>query len=70
MSAKAEIVGRSIPDAESKLGCRIVMVEHEDEDGVIHILNPSAVDSLQVGDKVLLFLRLDDLKGVEKALGS
>ena len=70
LSAKAEIVGRSISDAESKLGCRIVMVEHEDEDGMIHILNPSAVDSLQVGDKVLLFLRLDDLKRVEKALGS
>ena len=70
LSAKAEIVGRSISDAESKLGCRIVMVENEDDEGLIHILNPSAVDSLQVGDKVLLFLRLDDLKKVEKALGS
>ena len=70
LSAKAEIVGRTISDAESKLGCRIVMVEHEDEDGVIHIQNPSEVDSLQVGDKVLLFLRLDDLKRLEKALGS
>ena len=46
------------------------MVEHEDEDGIIHIQNPSEVDSLQVGDKVLLFLRLDDLKRLEKALGS
>ena len=70
LSAKAEIVGRSISDAESKLGCRIVMVEHEDEDGIIHVLNPSDVDTLQVGDKVLLFLRLDDLKRLEKALGS
>ena len=70
LSAKAEIVGRTISDAESKLGCRIVMVEHEDEDGIIHIQNPSEVDTLQVGDKVLLFLRLDDLKRLEKALGS
>ena len=70
LSAKAEIVGRTISDAELKLGCRIVMVEHEDEDGVIHIQNPSEVDSLQVGDKVLLLLRLDDLKRLEKALGS
>ena len=46
------------------------MVEHEDEDGIIHVLNPSDVDTLQVGDKVLLFLRLDDLKRLEKALGS
>ena len=30
LSAKAEVVGRSISDAESKLGSRIVMVEHED----------------------------------------
>ena len=70
LNGKAEIVGRSISDSESKLGCRIVMVEHEDEDGITHIQNPSEVDSLQVGDKVLLFLRLDDLKRVEKALGS
>ena len=70
LSAKAEVVGRSISDAESKLGCRIVMVEHEDEDGVTHILNPNEVDTLQSGDKVLLFLRLDDLARLEKALGS
>ena len=62
--------GITISDAELKLGFRIVMVEHEDEDGVIHIQNPSEVDSLQVGDKVLLLLRLDDLKRLEKALGS
>ena len=42
----------------------------EDEDGVTHILNPNEVDTLQIGDKVLLFLRLDDLARLEKALGS
>jgi hypothetical protein len=46
------------------------MVEHEDEDGVTHILNPGEVDTLQIGDKVLLFLQLDDLARLEKALGS
>lgn len=70
LSAKAEIVGRSIEDAEARLSCRVVMVEHEDDDGITHILNPKEVETLAVGDKVLLFLLLDDLKRVEKSLGS
>ncbi len=70
LSAKADIVGRSIEDAESRLSCRVVMVEHEDDDGITHILNPTEVETLAVGDKVLLFLLLDDLKRVEKSLGS
>lgn len=70
LSAKADIVGRTIEDAEARLSCRVVMVEHEDDDGIIHILNPNEVETLSVGDKVLLFLFLDDLKRVEKSLGS
>jgi len=70
LSAKADIVGRTIEDAEARLSCRVVMVEHEDDDGIIHILNPNEVETLSVGDKVLFFLFLDDLKRVEKSLGS
>ncbi|HIH80792.1 MAG TPA: hypothetical protein HA303_06190, partial [Candidatus Thalassarchaeaceae archaeon] len=58
-------IGRTIQEAEKKLGCRIVMVEKEDDSGIIQILNPSDVDILNAGDKVLVFLKRDDMKYVE-----
>ncbi|DAC32587.1 MAG TPA: hypothetical protein D7H79_06165, partial [Candidatus Poseidoniales archaeon] len=41
------------------------MVEKEDDSGIIQILNPSDVDILNAGDKVLVFLKRDDMKYVE-----
>ena len=46
------------------------MIENEDDSGIIHIQTPSDVDTLNAGDKVLVFLKRDDMKRVEKTLGS
>jgi trk system potassium uptake protein TrkA len=70
ISHQSYFIGRTIQEAEKKLGCRIVMVEKEDDSGTIQILNPSDVDILNAGDKVLVFLKRDDMKHVEKTLGS
>ena len=70
ISHQSYFIGRTIQEAEKKLGCRIVMVEKEDDSGIIQILNPSDVDILNAGDKVLVFLKRDDMKHVEKTLGS
>ena len=68
LSHKSDLVGRTIEDTEKRLSCRIVMVECEDEDGLIKILSPDNVDTLSAGNKVLIFLQRDDLKRVEKVL--
>jgi Trk K+ transport system NAD-binding subunit len=70
ISEENSMIGRSIADVESKLGVRIVMVGREDEDGTQFVLNPNQVESIGVGDRLYLLLRKDDLKRVEKALGS
>ena len=70
LSHQSYFIGRTIQEAEKKLGCRIVMIENEDDSGIIHIQTPSDVDTLNAGDKVLVFLKRDDMKRVEKTLGS
>ena len=61
-------VGRTISDAENKIGSRIVMIEKEDENGVLNVLTPNQVDTLEMADKIYLFLEKTDLKRVEKSL--
>jgi Trk K+ transport system NAD-binding subunit len=60
--------GKSVKDTEKRLGARVVMVERLDETGSTTVLNPHTIDSIEVGDRIYLFLARDDLKKVEKAL--
>tara|TARA_B110000495_G_C23029309_1_gene612462 strand:- start:27 stop:1445 length:1419 start_codon:yes stop_codon:yes gene_type:complete len=62
------IVGRTISDAEKKLGARIVMIEKEDENGLFNVLTPNQVEVLEVSDRIYLFLRKTDIKRVERSL--
>ncbi len=62
------LVGKTVEEAEYKIGSRIVLIEKEDDDGVLNVLNPSQVDILEVSDKIYLFLEKTDLKRVEKSL--
>ena len=62
------LVGKTVEEAEHKIGSRIALIEKEDEDGVLNVLNPSQVVVLEVSDKIYLFLEKTDLKRVEKSL--
>ena len=62
------LVGKTVEEAEYKIGSRIVLIEKEDDDGVLNVLTPSQVDVLEVSDKIYLFLEKTDLKRVEKSL--
>ena len=44
------------------------MIEKEDEDGVLNVLTPNQVETLEMSDKIYLFLEKTDLKRVEKSL--
>jgi len=60
--------GKSVKDCESSIGARIVMVERHDDTGNGLVLKPHTLESIEVGDRIYLFLARDDLKRVEKAL--
>ncbi len=62
------LVGKTVEEAEHKIGSRIALIEKEDEDGVLNVLNPNQVDILEISDKIYLFLEKADLKRVEKSL--
>lgn len=62
------LVGKTVEEAEQKIGSRIALIEKEDEDGVLNVLNPNQVDILEISDKIYLFLEKADLKRVEKSL--
>jgi len=63
-----KFVGKSVKDSEGVLRSRIVMVERHDDKGSTVMLKPHTVESIEVGDRIYLFLARDDLKKVEKAL--
>jgi Trk K+ transport system NAD-binding subunit len=46
------------------------MVERIDEEGNTHARAPEHDQLLEEGDRVYLFLEIDDLRKVEKSLGS
>ncbi len=62
------LVGKTVEEAEHKIGSRIALIEKEDEGGVLNVLNPNQVDVLEISDKIYLFLEKADLKRVEKSL--
>ena len=62
------LVGKTVEEAEHKIGSRIALIEKEDEGGVLNVLNPNQVDILEISDKIYLFLEKADLKRVEKSL--
>ena len=68
VNAEHSFAGKSVKDTENRLGARVVMVGRLDESGSTSVLNPHTVDSIEVGDRIYLFLARDDLKKVEKAL--
>jgi len=57
-----------VKDSEGALRARIVLVERRDETGSTALLKPHTLDTIEVGDRIYLFLARDDLKKVEKAL--
>jgi Trk K+ transport system NAD-binding subunit len=63
-----KFAGKSVKDSEVVLRSRIVMVERHDDKGSTVMLKPHTVESIEVGDRIYLFLARDDLKKVEKAL--
>jgi len=65
-----KLIGTSFTDVEKKLGVRIVMVETSDKDGNIQASIPEHDQIIDEGDRVYLFLDVDDLGKVEKSLGS
>ena len=62
------LVGKTVEEAEHKIGSRIALIEKEDEGGVLNVLNPNQVDVLEISNKIYLFLEKADLKRVEKSL--
>ena len=68
LSSDNNLVGRTISNAENKLGSRIVMIEREDEEGILNVLTPDKIESLEMSDKIYIFLEKADLKRVEKSL--
>jgi Trk K+ transport system NAD-binding subunit len=44
------------------------MVERHDDTGSTVMLKPHTLESIEVGDRIYLFLARDDLKRVENAL--
>ena len=44
------------------------MIEREDEEGILNVLTPDKIESLEMSDKIYIFLEKADLKRVEKSL--
>jgi Trk K+ transport system NAD-binding subunit len=68
LSSDNNLVGRSISDAENKIGCRIVMIERITEEGALEVQIPTQVESLEMSDKIYIFLEKSDIKRVERSL--
>ena len=68
LSSENNLVGRSISDAENKIDCRIVMIERINEEGFLEVKIPSQVESLEMSDKIYIFLEKSDIKKVERSL--
>ena len=54
LSSDNNLVGRSISDAENKIGCRIVMIERITEEGALEVQIPTQVESLEMSDKIYI----------------
>ena len=46
------------------------MIDREDFDGKVSVLDPSQVETILLGDRLYILLLKDDLKKLEKTLGS
>ena len=68
LSSDNNLVGRSISDAENRIGCRIVMIERITEEGALEVQIPTQVESLEMSDKIYIFLEKSDIKRVERSL--
>jgi len=64
------LIGSLFSEVERKLGVNLAMVERIDEEGNTHARAPEHDQLLEEGDRVYLFLEIDDLRKVEKSLGS
>jgi Trk K+ transport system NAD-binding subunit len=70
VKAEQGIEGWSVSKAESKFGARIAMIDREDFDGNVSVLDPSQVETVLLGDRLYILLLKEDLKKLEKILGS
>jgi Trk K+ transport system NAD-binding subunit len=64
------LIGSLFSEVERKLGVNLAMVERIDGEGNTHARAPEHDQLLEEGDRVYLFLEIDDLRNVEKSLGS
>ncbi|MDP7092190.1 MAG: NAD-binding protein [Candidatus Thalassarchaeaceae archaeon] len=64
------LIGTLFSEVERKLGVNLALVERIDEEGNPHARAPEHDQTLEEGDRVFLFLEIDDLRKVEKSLGS
>ena len=68
VSPNHSFVGKSVKKAEKAIGARIVLVDRQNDSGEVEVLKPYMVDTIDVDDRIYMFLSKSDLKKVERAL--
>ena len=68
VSPNHSFAGKSVKEVEKAIGARIVLVDRQDENGDVEVLKPHTVETIDVDDRIYLFLSKNDLQKVERAL--
>ena len=68
VSPNHSFVGKSVKQAEKAIGARIVLVDRQKDSGEVEVLKPYMVETIDVDDRIYMFLSKSDLKKVERAL--
>ncbi len=68
VSPNHSFVGKSVKQAEKAIGARIVLVDRQKDSGDVEVLKPYMVETIDVDDRIYMFLSKSDLKKVERAL--
>ena len=68
ISPDHSFAGKSVKEAEKAIGARVVMVDRHNENGEVEVLKPNMAETIDVDDRIYLFLSKSDLKKVERAL--
>ena len=68
VSPNHSFAGKSVREVEKAIGARIVLGDRHDEKGEVEVLKPHTVETIDVDDRIYLFLSKSDLKKVERAL--
>ena len=68
VSPDHSFAGKSVKEVEKAIGARIVLVDRHDENGEVKVLKPHMIETINIDDRIYLFLSKSDLKKVERAL--